>query len=89
MFFLLVRNEVEDYAEWKRVFDAQTEANLAAGLILTRLWQDAEDKNTVWFLLEVEDVERAKRYVEAPESAEIGQRAGVLSGEFHFIESVD
>ncbi|HEY0427690.1 MAG TPA: hypothetical protein VGC76_07895 [Pyrinomonadaceae bacterium] len=89
MLYMLVRNKVENYAEWKRVGDAQAEANRAAGLTTVRLWRDAADENTVWFLLEVEDMERAKKYIEAPESAEVGRRAGVLDGEFHFIESVD
>ena len=89
MLYMLVRNKVEDYEKWKQIFDSRTEANRAAGLTLAQFWRDAQDRNTVWFLLEVEDLEKAQAYLNLPESAEIGRAAGVLDGEFHFIENVD
>jgi hypothetical protein len=87
MLYMLVRNKVADYGKWKQIFDSQAEANRAAGLTPAHLWRDAEDPNTVWFVLEVADIERAKQYLGAPESAEIGRAAGVIDGEVHFIEN--
>ncbi|MGC2236466.1 MAG: hypothetical protein WA584_09915 [Pyrinomonadaceae bacterium] len=88
MLYMLVRNKVEDYAKWKRVFDSQTGANSAAGLTLAHFWRDAEDENTVWFALEVEDIDRARQYLDRHESAEVGRVAGVLDGEYHFVENI-
>jgi len=87
MLYMLVRNKVADYEKWKQIFDSQAEANRAEGLTPAHFWRDAEDRNTVWFVLKVADIERAKQYINAPDAAEIGRAAGVIDGEVHFIEN--
>lgn len=86
---LLVRNKVEDYARWKRVFDAQEPAGRAAGLTVARLWRAADDPQQVFFLLEIDDRARAEAFMNAPESAAAGRRAGVIDGEVFFLEPAD
>lgn len=88
MIHMLCRNRVEDYDRWKRVFDSDPTAHREAGLELVALWRSLEDPNDIHFLFEVESVERARAFVEAPESAEAGEEAGVLDGEIHFLEPV-
>jgi hypothetical protein len=85
---MLVRNKVEDYSTWRSVFDAQKEAGRKAGLHLIDLWRDIEDPNNVFFTMKVDDIEKARAYVSAPESAEVGERAGVIDGELHIVEQV-
>ena len=89
MLTLLSRNLVKDYAEWKRIFDAQESAAREAGLELTQLCRDLEDPNNVFFTFRVADLERAKAFLSDPNSAEVGRRAGVVDGEYHFLESED
>lgn len=84
---LLVRNKVRDFDHWKGVFDQQSEAGLAAGMKLARMWRTADDPNNVFFILEVEDRKRAEDYMHAPESAEVGRKAGVIDGEYYFLDS--
>lgn len=83
---LLVRNRVKDYSQWKRVFDAQDEAARQAGLHLKQMWTSRNDPHNVFFLFEVESVERATAYMADPASAEVGVRAGVLDGDVWFLE---
>ncbi len=85
---MLVRNKVEDYSTWRSVFDAQKGAARRAGLHLLDMWRDIEDTNNVFFTMRVEDVDKARAYVSAPESAEVGKRAGVIDGELHIVERV-
>ncbi len=82
---LLVRNKVKDFDQWKRVFVAQAQAGRDAGLHLTAMWRSADDVNEVFFLLEIEDRGRAEAYMSTPEAAAVGLEAGVVDGDFHFL----
>ncbi len=85
MMVLLVRNKVKDFDRWKRIFDSQAEAGRAAGLNLIQLWQSVDDANDIFFLLEVEDRGRAEAFMNAPEAASTGDEAGVIEGDYHFL----
>jgi hypothetical protein len=88
MLTMLVRNRVEDYSTWKRVFDSQESAAREAGLRLTDLWRDIQDPNNVFFIFQVADLDKARAYIADPKSAEVGRKAGVLDGEVQFLERV-
>ncbi len=83
---LLVRNRVKDMARWKRVFDEQEAAGLAAGLSVRRVWRSADRDDEVFFLLGVEDRARAEAYMATPEAAAVGEQAGAIDGEYWFLE---
>ena len=84
---LLVRNRVKDADRWKRVFDAQTAAGAAAGLTVLHVWRSVDAPDQVFFLLDVEDREKAEAYMASPESAAVGVEAGAIDGEVHFLEA--
>jgi len=86
--FMLVRNVVRDYETWKRVFDDQMGAAGEAGLELVHLWRSVDDANDVHFLMRISDMAKAQAFVNDPESARVGERAGVIDGEIHYLESV-
>ncbi len=83
---MLVRNRVADFNAWKAVFDAQSDAGCAAGLTLVNMWRATDDPNNVFFLLDVEDVDRANAYINSPEAEKTGETSGVIDGEFHYVE---
>lgn len=83
---LLVRNRVKDIEHWKKVFDEQEAAGMAAGLSVERVWRSADRDNEVFFILGVEDRERAEAYMATPEAAAVGEEAGAIGGEFWFLE---
>jgi len=87
MRYMLAWNRVRDYDTWKAVFDDQSKA-AEAGLRLLHLWRTVEDPNVVYFLLEVGDMQKAEAFVHAPESAEAGERAGVIEGDITYLEDV-
>ena len=85
MMVLLVRNKVKDFDQWRRVFDSQAETARAAGLNLMQMWRSVDDANDVFFLFEVEDRGRAEAFMNAPEAASAGDEAGVIEGDYHFL----
>jgi hypothetical protein len=84
--YLLCRNRVQDFDAWRVVFDANWEAAHAAGLKLVHLWREVGDPNNVFFLFEIESIDRATAFMATPEAAEAGRVSGVVDGEYHFVE---
>ena len=84
---LLCRNRVEDFNNWKRIFDSHAPAHRAAGMHLKSLWRESEDPNNVFFLFELTDAEKARAFLKAPPAREAAQASGVVDGEYHFLES--
>ena len=84
---MLCRNRVENYSKWRDVFDSNAQGARVAGLHLLNMWRSIEDPNNVFFLLQVEDIDKARAFINSPESAEAGNVSGVIDGEYHFLES--
>ena len=85
---LLVRNKVKDAVHWKRVFDEQDGAARAYGLTVVSVWHDVDEPGQVYFVLDVEDRAKAEAFMALPESGDVGERAGVLDGEAHFLQDL-
>jgi len=86
--YLLCFNRVRDYTTWRRVFDQQREAHQRAGLTLQNVWVDITSINAVSFLFAVADEKAARAFLADPANAEVGRRAGVVHGEYHFVTDV-
>ena len=85
---LLVRNKVKDFSKWYVYFEKDSDAAAEYGLTLAGLWQTSNDPNNVFFLLDIEDIDRADAFMARPESQEMGVKSGVIDGEFHYLEAV-
>jgi len=86
MIYMLCRTRTVDFARWKTVFDSHAEAHRNAGLRLVRLWRSVEEPDNVFFLFEADSIDRARQFIDAPASAQAGEDAGVIDGEYHFVE---
>lgn len=86
MTHMLCRNRVAHFEQWREIFRSHAAAHREAGLVLESLWQDSEDPQTVRFLFRVEDPEKARAFISAPDAADAGERSGVLEGEYSFLE---
>ncbi len=89
MIHMLCRNKVHDFSKWLEIFSSHKAAHVEAGLILEQLWQAADDPNNIFYLFRVEDIDKANAFISAPDASQAAQTAGVIEGEFHFIESTD
>lgn len=83
---LLVRNTVDDFSVWKRVFDEDQERARSFGLKVEHVWQSADDPREAFFMLSMETRDAAERFMADPRSAEAGERAGVVDGEVWFLK---
>ena len=76
--YLLVRQKVTDYEQWKSAFDAHSVTRQANGSRGGLLFRNAADPNELVILLEWDVLERARRFAQSEEMREVILRAGVV-----------
>jgi len=87
---LLIRHTVADYALWKPFFDAQGNTRRANGSKGGQIFRSADDSHEVLILLEWDDLERARLFVDSDDLREAMDRAGVIDRpDIWFLEEGD
>ncbi len=76
--YLLIRQNVTDYAQWKVACVAHSVTRQASGSRGGQLLRSASDPNELVVLLEWDDLERARQFVHSDELREVMRRAGVV-----------
>jgi len=84
MTYLLCRNRVAGFAEWRAIFASHQATHLNAGLRL--LWLAREGTDNAFFMFEVADMARARMFISDPDARKQAEIAGVIDGEYHFVE---
>ena len=75
--FMLVRHKVQDYSNWKPIFDEHRTTRQAAGSMGGRLFRSADDRNELVMLLEWDDMEKAREFAQSQALLDTMKRAGV------------
>jgi hypothetical protein len=88
MIYMLCRNRVADFSRWRAVFASHEAAHKQAGLRLISLRRELEDQSNIFYVFEVESLERARRFISDPDAAKAASTSGVIDGEYHFVEDV-
>jgi len=78
---------VSDFLRWKSVFASHEAAHQEAGLRLLSIWRSVEEPNNVFFMFEVANLDKARKFISNPEAAKAGESSGVVDGEYHFVEN--
>ena len=76
--YLLIRQNVADYEQWKSAFDSLSVTRQANGSRGGQLFRNASDPNELVVLLEWDVLEKAHQYAQSEELREVMQRAGVV-----------
>lgn len=84
---MLCRNDTKDLTAWRKVFDSDAEDRSNAGLSLLQLWTEPDHPNRVWFLLDVNDPQKARAWIDRPLGGAQAEDAGVISSEYHLLET--
>ena len=79
MVYLNVRHTVADYEKWRQFFEEDDARRRAAGATGTnQIYRDADDANTVTVVIEWDNVENARKFMNDPALREVMQKAGVI-----------
>ncbi|NIM95614.1 MAG: cyclase [Anaerolineales bacterium] len=88
--YVLIRHKVEDYAKWKPVFDEHGEARRASGSKGGHLLRNIDDPNELVMLFEMDDLEKARQFVQSEDLRQAMQRSGVSDEpDLYFLEQVE
>lgn len=78
MIVAIIQHEVGDFAEWKKVFDADQPAVKKAGAMLIGLYTSVKNTNDVTIIYEAPNAEIYDNLMSDPERQEAIKRAGVI-----------
>ena len=78
MSYVLVRHSVQDYAEWKPVFDGVIDTRRAGGERAYQIYHTGDDPNDLVLLFEWDSPANARQYFQSSELCGAMQRAGVV-----------
>lgn len=87
---VLVRHKVRDYATWKVFFDEHGTTRQASGSGGGRLFRNAYEPNEIVILLEWDDLDKARQFVQSTDLRETMQQAGVVDQpDIYFLEEAE
>ena len=78
MAFLISRYKVEDYSEWKDVFDETKKTRKKAGEKKHRVFRNFNIKNEIIVLQEWENIKKAENYANSQGLRNCLKKAGVI-----------
>jgi quinol monooxygenase YgiN len=78
MIQVLVHHQVNDYKNWRSVFDAALDFRHEGGECSCRIFRKAGNPNDLTLLFEWEDMERAQHYMSSDELRDKMRQAGVM-----------
>jgi len=84
MFVAIVRHTVEDFAAWKNLFDNH-EARISAGFGDTRVFTSIDDRNDVMVVIEFDDMEKGRAFMESEDLRRTMEKGGVTAPPAVFI----
>jgi quinol monooxygenase YgiN len=87
---VLIRHDVADFDDWKAVFDEHDETRAEYGQTGYELLCEATDAEDVCILIQFEDEDRARAFLESDDLRMTMEQAGVTSEpEVTFLKLVD
>lgn len=86
---VLIIHEVNAYPAWKAIFDQAADIRKQAGEISYQLLRYDDDANKIVHFSEWASLDKARRFFESPELAEIRRRAGVKVPDFMYLQEIE
>ena len=84
---LIVHQQVTAFPDWKAAFDNDNEARRNAGLSVLQVWKDADSDSHAFFLLNVNDREKAQAWIDRSNALASDDGGTVTSSSAYFLET--
>ena len=89
MSYVLIIHEVENYLQWKSVFDMAAKIRKEAGEIAYQVLRYEQDTNKIVHFSEWKSIPKAKAFFESATIVKIRKEAGVKAPEFIYLEQIE
>ncbi|WP_435347127.1 DUF1330 domain-containing protein [Haloarchaeobius sp. HRN-SO-5] len=87
--YLLIDHTVEDYEEWKPLFDDHTSTRAESGSEGGQVFHKEGEPNEVVVLFEWDSLENAHEFVASDDLRDVMEEAGVVGEpDLHFLEKI-
>ncbi len=84
---MICHHLITDFDAWKAAFDADDEARRAAGLSVLQVWRDKHDGKHAFFLLQVNDRDRAQAWIDRSDALASDDKGTVTQATAYFVET--
>lgn len=84
---MIVHQHITGFDAWKAAFDADAEARRNAGLTVLQVWKDADSDTHAFFLLQVNDRDKAQAWIDRSDALHGDDGNTVLSSSAYFMET--
>ena len=78
MLYILVQQQVKDFATWKSTFDSLEDVRKSFGQTSQKIFQNRDNPNTLTLIFGWNSFEKAQTYYSSPELRQAMQNAGVI-----------
>ncbi len=89
MKYVLIIHEVNDYAVWKKIFDAAAAIRKEAGEISYQVFQIGQERNRIVHFSIWTAHEAARTFFESDELIRVRKAGGVKSPQFMYLEQLE
>jgi len=87
--YLMVRSKVQDFAKWKALFEQHADSRKHSGSKGGFFFQNADNPNETFFLLEWDTIEHARNFAGDPGVQAVMAQAGLTDmPNVYFLEAV-
>lgn len=87
MAHILIHHKIEDYNKWKPAFDNHASYRAENGSLGGKVFRNADDPNDIFVLLEMNSIEKGKKFVYSDSTKEAMKNAGVVGmPEIYFVD---
>ncbi len=86
--YSLSRVKIDDYVKFKSGFDEASALRRAYGAKGAKLFRDVDDPDDITLLVEWDNFEDARKFLQAEEVREALKRAGVIKAEFYLLNAI-
>ncbi len=83
---MICHHEVTDFEAWKTAFDADSEARRDAGLTVLQVWKHRDTNTHAFFLLEVNDRDKAEAWLKRSNALTGDDNGTVTSASAYFLD---
>ena len=87
MAFVVVRGRMEDFAGWRKRFDESAASRRSGGIKSEQVLRQSDDPQETLVLFEVDDVQKARQFLESEETRRRRQESGVRDVRFYYPET--
>jgi len=85
--YMLVHHTVRDFGKWKPFFDGNENTRKTNGSKSAQVFQNPENRNDVFILMEWDSVENAKKFAMSEDLKKAMEQAGVIGApHIHFLK---